>query len=266
MMIITDIVMYFIRLSSFFITMFLLLSLVGGLKATVEDNALQRTVVQLAEGYFNSEITVSRGVFNMTALAILDGNTTELARVCSYPSFVEFSTIENGRQLISRFGYKEPLGGGSSQEFPVWIKSDQQMLPGVMRLNVWQEGSEVGGFKYAGLPTLFCSLERAWTYKVMQKEFEFTCPFETCVLYTYGDNVCFGDRDRYDYANARCRYMPGVNVTDDLGYPRYIMKGDHKFTVVPIKPDGRLMWDSPDIAKGPTDAVGTLLLCEYEKC
>lgn len=250
MMFITETMMWFIRIGVFWLVMWYMVASVGDMKVTIADNERSRAIVQLAENLLESNLTVARGVFNATALAVLDGNPAEIARLCNFGSGAEFFAYKAGsREHISKFGYAGAFN--TSREFPVWLKFDQQLVPGAMVLTV-------------SYTPLDCAVESAWTYKLPQAPVTVSCRWDACVLYTDGDEFCFAEGVRGN--NADCRSMPGVSVAADDGYDVYVSKGAHELRAVPVKENGVLACDGPDVGTGPGDyKIGTVLLCEVQQ-
>jgi len=259
MLIAIDTVMYYIRLTVFFVAIFLILSLVTDLRTTVSENSIQRASVQLADNYLSSNLTFAHGIFNASALAALNGNPIEAARLCSNPVTLEFFAYKDGgaSQRISKIGYPNP---GVSSDYPVWLKFGEQLVPSIMTLSV-----EAASFvQYEGdtrvtytivFPALSCVVERAWVYKLPQEEVLFDCQYGACIIYTDGQRLCVADT--YRGQNELCRSMPGVNVTDYMA-----RSGKQKLRAVPIKKGGVPACDGPDVATGWTDDVGTIIFCE----
>jgi hypothetical protein len=251
MLIVTDLLMFLVRLTVFFVAIFLLLSLVGDVNVMITSNEQSRAITQLAENYLEGNLTVSRGVFDAGAVRELDGNPAEPVHICSMPSAAEFFIYRGGiRERWARFGFSE--SGGTSREFPVWLQFDTGLVPAAMRLTAWPESA---------IADIGCAVERAWVYKMPQKTVEFNCPFEAngCVLYTDSDMFCYAEG--YRGMNPHCRMMPGIKIIE-----MQISGGVHKLSATPIKKIEQgvsiLTCDSPDIATGPGVELETVLLCE----
>jgi len=262
MLIAIDTVMYYIRLTTFFAAIFLFLILVTDLRATVSENAVQRAAVQLADNYLSSNLTFAHGVFDASALAALNENPIEAARLCSNPVTLEFFAYKDGgaSQRISKIGYPEP---GVSADYPVWLKFGEQLVPSIMKLSVeaarltqYEDGTRV---EYTIVfPALSCAVERAWVYKLPQEEVLFDCPYDACIIYTDGQRFCMAEI--YRDQNALCRSMPGVNVTEYMA-----REGKQTLRAVPIKKGGVAeCGNDQDIATGWADDVGTVILCEVQ--
>jgi len=264
MLIATDTLFFFIRLTIFFVAIFGLLTMVGDVSVAIQENSESRMMTQLSENYFVSSMSVSRGVFDSAKLVGKDGSFEEIARICDTPSGAKFYSYEGGTQkLISTIGYQDT--GGKSRDYAVWLKSGERLSPGLMRLTIWPKGS-IGKTSselqaYDALSDIGCAVERAWAEKVPQAAIRLNfLMILTISFYTENDMFCVASLR--GSSDTKCRYMPGVNVEN--GLDKSFWTGIYEITAKPIKKGGVADCNGPDVMNGEGE-VGTVLLCEVRR-
>jgi hypothetical protein len=205
MIVFTDVVLMIIRIIAIIAAIILIIEMFISLRVILKTGELDKAAFELQDGILSSNLTVSRGIFNSTALDSLHESKIEPVRLCGLGAQYEFYIrTPNGWSKNWSFGYKPRMetivASPEKLEIPVGIALDgrlDQVKQGKLEIQVWD----------TWVTRASCAAERAWFYNINYSDTincipsMFGCYF---YLQKIADELCFQDD---------CRWLPGVNVT-----------------------------------------------------